>query len=246
MKFKTLTMISTTALLSAAILPASYAQDVSETVYVRPIPSVAAVMPSAFLLAAQTERSRPGVRSGDGFAGGEGAGPRSRGRGRPGGNAERILDRLDTDADGEISENEFVDVRLDRSDENFDRLDADGDGLISREEIERPDRPDRPEIDRAAVIACVRETIADYDGTPDLEDRFDNVDLNDDGFIDLFELSTAAEERAYVLFDRIDTNGDGFISLEELEESQEKELNLRRVIHDCIQEQLDPFEADIV
>jgi len=95
------------------------------------------------------------------------------------------------------------------------------------------------------VIACVRETIADWEGPNDVEDRFDAVDSNGDGYIDLVELSTSLEERAYVLFDRIDADGDGLLSLEEVEAHQEEQINLRRVIRACIDEVSDPFEATL-
>ena len=100
-------------------------------------------------------------------------------------------------------------------------------------------------MDREAVIACVRETIADWEGPHEVEDRFDEVDLDGDGFIDLVELSIALEERAFVLFDRIDTNNDGLISLEEVEVFQDDQINLRRVIRACIDEVSDPFEATL-
>ena len=221
MKLKKLVIVSTVALLSAAILPAATAQD-----------TVARADRSISAIDVRPQR-------------GDGDRP-ARHRPRPGGSTDRLFGHLDTDEDGFVSEDEFLDARLARVDIKFDRLDEDGDGLISEEEADRRgDRDEHPDVDREAVIACVRETIADWEGPHNVEDRFDEVDLDGDGFIDLVELSTALEERAYVLFDRIDTNDDGLISLEEVEVFQDDQINLRRVIRACIDEVSDPFEATL-
>lgn len=226
MKFKSLVIISTSALLSAAILPAATAQEDGprfnrqvEAIDVRPHRGVGA----------DRSADRP-----------------ARHRPRPGGNPERLIDRLDTNEDGFVDVDEFLDNRLGRIDEQFDRRDIDGDGLLSEEEARRhPPRDDHDETERELVIQCVRETIADWEGPQEVEDRFDAVDLDGDGYIDLVELSIALEERAYELFDRMDSNGDGLISLEEVVAFQDYQINLRRVIRACIDEVTDPFEVTL-
>lgn len=223
MKLKSLVILSTTALLSAAILPAATAQD-------------------------GEPRFNRGEASAEGrHARGPGAGPARHRPGRPGGNPERLIDRLDTSGDGYVDVDEFLDARLARIDDVFDRRDVDGDGLLSEEEANRRrfHRPDHDLTVREEVIACVRETIADWEGPHDVEDRFDAVDTDGDGYIDLLELSTALEQRAYVLFDRIDADNDGLISLAEVEAHQDDQINLRRVIRACIDEVTDPFEATL-
>ena len=223
MKFKSLVILSTTALLSAAILPAATAQD-DEPRFDRGAAGAEGRQHRGPALGAA--RHRPG---------------------RPGGNPERLVDRLDTDGDGYVDENEFLDARLARIDDQFDRRDVDGDGLLSEEEASRPRHRNRDhdETLREQVIACVRETIADWEGPHEVEDRFDAVDTDADGYISLVELSTALQERAYELFDRIDSNDDGLISLEEVQAFQDYQINLRRVIRACIDELSDPFEATL-
>lgn len=221
MKIKALTLLTTVALSLTAVLPASFAQEGDDTDFDR--------LPVRIEVRGRTGDAVTDLRHRD----------------RPVHNPERIFERLDSDGDGWISEDEFVDARLDRSDRAFDRRDTNDDGLISREEAQRRRHTQHPDIDRQAVIKCVRRIVANYDGTPDLEDRFDHVDLNGDGYIDLYELSVAMEERAYVLFDRLDTNNNGYISLQELEEALKKQINLRRVIRYCIKQVSDPFEAEI-
>ncbi len=203
-----------------------------------------------------------------GFAQGTGRGlegPRAETRGNPGPGMRgpgarratalvasplRFIEQRDTDADGRVSEMEFVDEQLVRIDDQFERRDNDGDGRISVDEHEahparpgpqrgpRRDRPERPELDRADVIACARETIADYDPELDrpLDEIFDAVDTDGDGILSLTEVSIFLEARAHALFARIDENGDGFITESEVAAHFEEQLNLRRVIKACIDE----------
>jgi Ca2+-binding EF-hand superfamily protein len=178
------------------------------------------------------------------FEGGRGPGPgamRGRGGFRRGPAFERQLERMDTNDDDKVSEDEFVDFRLASVDEIFERRDRDDDGLISLEENERPgrpDRPNRPEPDREEVIACVRETIADFapDADMDLEERFENVDSDGNGSLSLGEVSTALETRAHETFARIDADDDGFITREELRTHHQAQLDARRVVRACMQE----------
>ena len=213
MKLKSLVVLSTTAILSAAMLPTATAQE-GRPRFSRDIESVqVSARRGGELIHSKQSRYR---------------------RGRPGGNPEKIIDRLDSNGDGFVDENEFIDGRLSRVDRQFDRKDENVDGLLSEEEARRKRPDDRPKIVREAVIQCVRETIADWEGPGEVEDRFDAVDLDNDGFIDLVEQSLALEERAYALFDRIDSNDDGLISLEEVQASQDYQINVRRVVRTCI------------
>lgn len=220
MKLNTLVVLASSALFGAALIPAVNAQDGN----------------TRFDRANENAHTRP--HRGDGP-------PRHRHR-RPGGPTEILIDRLDTNADSYVDIDEFLDARLARLDKTFDRRDADGDGLLSEAEADRRrPRPNQELTLREEVIQCVRETVADWEGPHAVEDRFDNVDTNGDGYIDLAELSAALEARAYVLFERIDANGDGLISLEEVAAMQDYQINLRRVIRACIDEVADPFEATL-
>jgi hypothetical protein len=231
-KLKTLGILGATALLGTMLATTSVAQPRGRGGFDAP-------PPRGEMRGAEAARERGGALRGGAVA----AQP------------ERFIERHDTDADGRVSAAEFVDERLGRIDEQFERRDTDGDGLISSDEQAAPrglpgrpgrgprgdrERPEPPAIDREAVIACVRETIADYDPRFDdeLEDIFDNVDTNGDGMLSLAEVSAAVEARADELFDRIDTNGDGYITEDEVEAHFQAQLNVRRVIQDCIKEQL--------
>jgi Ca2+-binding EF-hand superfamily protein len=186
---------------------------------------------------------------------GEMRGPGAAGQ-RGGPPPERFIERHDTNADGRVSESEFVDDRLQNVDDQFEHRDTNGDGVISLEEHEAPralparpgrgprpdvaDRPARPEIDRDALTACIRKTIADFEPRFDdeLEDIFDNVDKNGDDKLSLAEVSAAVEARARELFDHIDASGDGYITEDEVEAQFQAQLQVRRVTQDCIKAQL--------
>ncbi|MDT8399125.1 MAG: EF-hand domain-containing protein [Pseudomonadales bacterium] len=159
------------------------------------------------------------------------------------GNPERLVTRFDSDNDGQLSFDEFLDSRIALIDQNFDRLDRNDDGLVDAGESSRPDHHGAA-IDRAEVRTCVREILAAYDADHALDERFDYVDLDGDGYIDLAELSAALEARAHVLFARLDTDGDDFISLAELEAALQQQINLRRVVRACIDQVSDPVEPD--
>lgn len=182
---------------------------------------------------------RPALQGGRGP--GAGGGMRGRGGFRRGPAFERQLERLDADDDGQISEDEFVDARLARLDDMFERRDRDGDGLISLEENERPDRPDRPdrpELDREEILACARETIADFapNADIDMEERFENVDTDGSGSLSLTEVSAALATRAHEAFAQIDADANGFVTEEELEAHHQAQLETRRVLRDCVRE----------
>ena len=96
MKLNKLVIVSTVALLSAAILPAATAQE-----------SVARAERSISAIDVRPQR-------------GDGAGP-ARHRPRPGGAIDRLFGHLDTDEDGFVSEDEFLDARLARIPRNLVR-----------------------------------------------------------------------------------------------------------------------------
>jgi hypothetical protein len=182
---------------------------------------------------------------------GEMRGPQAGARGA---SPERFIERHDTNADGRVSEAEFVDERLQNVDEQFERRDTNGDGVIAADEQAprgRPGRPGRgpradrerpepPAIDRDAITACVRETIAGYEPRFDDErdDVFANVDTNGDAKLSLTEVSAALEARAHERFEHIDSNGDGYVTEAEVEAQSAAQLAARRAMRDCIREQV--------
>lgn len=116
---------------------------------------------------------------------------------------DRIMDRLDANEDGQISQEEFN--MRDRG--MMNRLDANDDGVVTVEEINRHIDDRKSEIvDRMATEqeqAIIRFQAADIDG---------------DGMV-------TAEEARTEAFNHIDENGDGQLSTEELRNGRPNHRN---------------------
>lgn len=170
-------------------------------------------------------------------------------RGARGGNVEskveRIMNKFDTDDSGTITLDEWLVSATEKAENKFNRIDADEDGLISLEEYLAvgSERSDDSDIDRDAVRQCVADATGDIvEERPDRETRFDTIDTNDDGFIDLDEAVASQTESATARFNNIDANGDGAITSEELTAALEARSELRDIRRNCVDEQRDTEE----
>ena len=105
---------------------------------------------------------------------------------------------MDTDGDGLISYEEFELPEKRRSADRLEAADTDGDGNISRGEME----------------AQLAEHVAA--DTERAEERFDQADINDDGFV-------TPAERKQVAFEMLDENQDGYLSAEELAKARKRQ-----------------------
>lgn len=204
MQMKTLTALLVGSLIGIALLPAGFAQDNGP----------------------RGEGRQAGDPPGDemrGARGGMGRGMRSEG-------PARMLANLDSDGDGRISADEFIDERVRQTERLFERLDNDGDGLLGADESARPERPgrdgrqarrERPPIDPALAESC---RPADGDDTlaagrgrrGDRETLAANADSDGDGNLNLAELSAAAASLAEDRFALLDADGDGYATEAEL------------------------------
>jgi hypothetical protein len=201
---------------------------------------------------------RPDMRGqmrGPGRGGAMRGGPRGAGQlAQP----EHFIERLDTNADGQVSAAEFTEERLQHIDDMFEHRDTNGDGLISLEEHDAPragpgqrgqmraDRHERvraarPELDRDAVTACVRETIADYEPRFDgqVEEVFADLDTNSDNMLSLTEVTAALEARAQAQFGRIDSDSNGFITEAEVTTHVEAQREAALAVRDCVKDMRD-------
>jgi Ca2+-binding EF-hand superfamily protein len=120
-------------------------------------------------------------------------GPHNNGDKRP--SPLQMMRAMDTDGDGLISFEEFQSPDKRRGADRLDEADADGDGNISRAEME------------AQLNAHLEAVKAKA------EARFEQADINDDGFV-------TPEERKQVAFEMLDINGDGYLSPDELAAAQ--------------------------
>lgn len=159
----------------------------------------------------------------------------------------RIFNALDTDENEIITLDEFLAKPLEKAEQQFDRIDTDDDGLISLDEFlavgHDRDDDERPDIDRDAVRACMEEELErEIPERPDRETRFDEVDTNDDGYIDFDEFVDAKMQKATDKFYAIDEDADGGITKEELYAALQDQREVRAVRRACIEEQRDVEE----
>lgn len=107
--------------------------------------------------------------------------------------AGELIQRFDRDGDGRISRSEAEAYRG----ESFGVIDLNGDGAISRSEM----------------LEHVQRRIEQS-----LDNRFQSLDVNRNGTIDLNEYESRQDRR----FNAMDLNGDGVISDEELRKRRKK------------------------
>ena len=106
--------------------------------------------------------------------------------------AERMFNRFDANADGQITRDEVKAKAAQR----FARMDTNADGTVTRDERKAFRKARRMERQ---------------------ERRFARMDANGDGAVSLAEMRDVAARRADRRFARLDTNADGALSLAELQ-----------------------------
>ena len=88
----------------------------------------------------------------------------------------------------------------------------------------------------------MRECIAENGGLSEIEeDRFAAADKDGDGALSQEEFFMQLEQRAYDQFARMDTDADGQLTGAELAASMQGRNEQRRIVRECISEQIDPF-----
>ncbi len=150
----------------------------------------------------------------------------------------RMLRQLDSDGDQLISLEEFTAKGTANFERQFNRADRDDDGLVSADEARPRRRGPAEDIDAAAL----RECIAENGGLSEIEeDRFAAADKDGDGALSQEEFFMQLEQRAYDQFARMDTDADGQLTGAELAASMQGRNEQRRIVRECISEQIDPF-----
>lgn len=102
------------------------------------------------------------------------------------------------------------------------------------------DRPDRDDVDIDVdeLRACIAETTGEeMPERPDPETRFDLIDTNSDGYLDLDEFSVTKTNAAEEKFYEIDADADGGITIQELAAELLGKRERREVRRACVEEQ---------
>ena len=155
-----------------------------------------------------------------------------------------LLERLDSDADGVLSMDEFSDRNADNAQRHFDKKDVDGDARLSLEEFSATGnhrrRPNLDGLNTDTLDMCVQEVLGyELPERPDSETAFAAADENSDGSVDLEELLLAGDLRAEERFADIDSDGDAQLTSDEIDAYQTDRHEQRDAHHTCVAEQLD-------
>jgi len=148
--------------------------------------------------------------------------------------AERILAHLDSNEDSVISLAEFMAPKLTRAESKFAYIDTDEDGFISLQDIEDA-REEKPKNEnREAIRQCVADSLGiDFPERLSIEEHFTQADANADSFLDWTEFSLGKINRNTIKFNKIDSDANGEINLEELSVAVEKRKSLYQIRRDC-------------
>jgi Ca2+-binding EF-hand superfamily protein len=155
-------------------------------------------------------------------------------------NAASILNRMDDNADGIVTLDDFIDHALKRTDRDFERLDSDGDSLISAAEFAtRPAHQQNNSIDHDALKLCVEESTGiTLNERPSTEDTFLSADIDNDGYLSSDELVDNRAAHVAERFAELDSDDDGIISEAEITAKMTERQLLDSAHQTCINEQL--------
>ncbi len=157
------------------------------------------------------------------------------------------IDRIDTDGSGTIELQEMIDAGLAKTAKRFGKVDSDADGFISLDEYLAARRDGAVDLSIYAddIVACVQDAALEDDTieVPDVsdfmspEDRFNSKDTDADGFISLAEAEANATTKATTKFTNLDTDADGSVTTEELQAAKGSgRSSTRKAIKACIEE----------
>lgn len=156
-----------------------------------------------------------------------------------------LLERLDSNADGVLSQGEFSVRTAVSAQRRFNKRDTNTDELLSFGEFaaaarHHRRRPNLDTLDTHALEQCVVQALGyGLPKRPDPETAFADADANSDGAIDLEESLAAADLRADDRFAEIDGDSSEQLTSDEIDSYQELRSEQREAHRSCVREQLD-------
>jgi len=148
-----------------------------------------------------------------------------------------VLERMDYNDDGIISEEDLLNRMLESAEKRFNRKDSNDDGLLSLEEFSA--KTGRfADIDHDALKQCISESVDDsYPVRLSPEEAFSDADSDDNASIDSNEYEIFISNRATERFNRMDSDADGILSDSEITDALETRSEMRQVRRNCVSEQ---------
>lgn len=141
----------------------------------------------------------------------------------------KMIERLDTDASGTISLEEYLAARSAVIERVFDRRDKNADGAITEDEYGSGNS------NRSQLRQCIRTALGSEE-RPTWEQWLAEVDTDLDGSVNLGEFSTEAQAKNEEQFAAIDTDASGDITETEIDAAREARKAERKAQRDQLKE----------
>lgn len=160
---------------------------------------------------------------------------------------EAMFNRIDADDDLLITLAELTDPAVAKAENKLAKKDTDADGVLSLEEFlqRRHQRPDLTEI-ADELVQCVEDIktetgneniqVPSVDDFTTPEEKFAALDTSADGFLDLSELEASATDKAANKMANMDADASGDVTLEEFTAAVTVHHTTKKVIHQCARE----------
>ena len=165
--------------------------------------------------------------------------------------------RFDTNQDGAIDLDEMIAAATAKVERRFNAKDSDQDGFVSFEEFTASGRAAIDLTEYAEeIVQCVADlkeelgsetiqvpSVSDFTSP---QEKFDALDANLDGLIELSEATDKAIEKATAKFAILDADGDGLVTKEEKRAYAEAHKGTKRAIKHCIKEVTEDDEDGVI
>ena len=166
---------------------------------------------------------------------------------RNGGGRAGGFNSADTNQDGALDLDEMIAAATTKVETKFSEKDTDQDGFVTFDEFTASGRASLDLTEYAVdIVQCVSDLKEELGSetiqVPAVEDfkspqeKFDDIDTNLDGLVELTEAIDAATAKASEKFQTLDTDEDGLVTKEEKKAHAEAHKGTRRAIKTCIKE----------
>ena len=153
----------------------------------------------------------------------------------------------DTNQDGALDLDEMIAAATAKVERKFSDKDTDEDGFVTFEEFTASGRGALDLTEYAEdIVQCVADLkeelgsetiqVPSVDDFKSPQEKFNALDTNSDGVVELTEATDAAAAKATEKFETLDADDDGLVTQEEKKAHAEAHKGTRRAIKTCIKE----------